>query len=145
MKIFIWIIKLVLLPIKSMISVLRVLPPYKIVQGRLVDKSKNDFGEYHILVDQQLISVDEITMSTLVVGEALKLTMTRDNRAIEINNKANASDGDEGHQLIREFIKAQEQSTRVFIDELPISQKDLKSLIAKDTELEKTLKVLVFH
>ena len=35
MKIFIWIIKLVLLPIKSMISVLRVLPPYKIVQGRL--------------------------------------------------------------------------------------------------------------
>ena len=73
-----------MLPIKSMISVLRVLPPYKIVQGRLVDKSKNDFGEYHILVDQQLISVDEITMSTLVVGEALKLTMTRDNRAIEI-------------------------------------------------------------
>lgn len=73
-----------MLPIKSMISVLRVLPPYKIVQGRLVDKSKNDFGEYHILVDQQLISVDEITMNTLVVGEALKLTMTRDNRAIEI-------------------------------------------------------------
>ncbi len=67
-----------------MISVLRVLPPYKVVQGRLVDKSKNDFGEYHILVDQQLISVDEITMNTLVVGEALKLTMTRDNRAIEI-------------------------------------------------------------
>ena len=73
-----------MLPIKSMISVLRVLPPYKIVQGRLVDKSKNDFGEFHILVDQQLISVDEITMNTLVVGEALKLTMTRDNRAIEI-------------------------------------------------------------
>ena len=73
-----------MLPIKSMISVLRVLPPFKIVQGRLVDKSKNDFGEYHILVDQQLISVDEITMNTLVVGEALKLTMTRDNRAIEI-------------------------------------------------------------
>ena len=73
-----------MLPIKSMISVLRVLPPYKIVQGRFVDKSKNDFGEYHILVDQQLISVDEITMNTLVVGEALKLTMTRDNRAIEI-------------------------------------------------------------
>ena len=67
-----------------MISVLRILPPYKIVQGRLVDKSKNDFGEYHILVAQQLISVDEITMNTLVVGEALKLTMTRDNRAIEI-------------------------------------------------------------
>ena len=67
-----------------MISVLRVLPPYKIVQGRLVDKSKNDFGEYHILVDKQLISVDEITTNTLVVGEALKLTMTRDNRAIEI-------------------------------------------------------------
>lgn len=84
MKIFIWIIKLVFLPIKSMVSVLRILPPYKVVQGRLVDKSKNDFGEYHILVDQQLISVDEITMNTLVVGEALKLTMTRDNRAIEI-------------------------------------------------------------
>ena len=67
-----------------MVSVLRILPPYKVVQGRLVDKSKNDFGEYHILVDQQLISVDEITMNTLVVGEALKLTMTRDNRAIEI-------------------------------------------------------------
>ena len=67
-----------------MVSVLRILPPYKIVQGRLVDKSKNDFGEFHILVDQQLISVDEITMNSLVVGEALKLTMTRDNRAIEI-------------------------------------------------------------
>ena len=67
-----------------MVSVLRILPPNKVVQGRLVDKSKNDFGEYHILVDQQLISVDEITMNTLVVGEALKLTMTRDNRAIEI-------------------------------------------------------------
>ena len=67
-----------------MVSVLRILPPYKVVQGRLVDKSKNDFGEYHILVDQQLISVDEITMNTLVIGEALKLTMTRDNRAIEI-------------------------------------------------------------
>ena len=54
------------------------------VEGRLVDKSKSDFGDYHILVEQQLIIVDEITMNTLVVGEALKLTLTRDNRAIEI-------------------------------------------------------------
>ncbi len=84
MKIFIWIITLVFLPIKSIISLCKILPPYKVVEGRLVDKSKSDFGDYHILVEQQLIIVDEITMNTLVVGEALKLTLTRDNRAIEI-------------------------------------------------------------
>ena len=84
MKIFIWTIKLVFLPIKSIISVWKILPPYKIVEGRLVDKSKSDFGDFHILVDQELIIVDETTMNTLVVGEALKLTLTRDNRAIEI-------------------------------------------------------------
>ena len=84
LKIFIWIIKLVFLPIKSIISVWEILPPYKIVEGRLIDKSRSDFGDYHILVGQELIIVDEITMNTLVVGEALKLTLTRDNRAIEI-------------------------------------------------------------
>ena len=84
MKIFIWIITLVFFPIKSIISLCKILPPYKVVEGRLVDKSKSDFGDYHILVEQQLIIVDEITMNTLVVGEALKLTLTRDNRAIEI-------------------------------------------------------------
>ena len=84
MKIFIWTIKLVFLPIKSIISVWKILPPYKIVEGRLVDKSKSDFGDFHILVDQELIIVDETTMNTLVIGEALKLTLTRDNRAIEI-------------------------------------------------------------
>ena len=72
------------MPIKSIISLCKILPPYKVVEGRLVDKSKSDFGDYHILVEQQLIIVDEITMNTLVVGEALKLTLTRDNRAIEI-------------------------------------------------------------
>ena len=84
MKIFIWIITLVFLPIKSIISLCKILPPYKVIEGRLVDKSKSDFGDYHILVEQQLIIVDEITMNTLVVGEALNLTLTRDNRAIEI-------------------------------------------------------------
>tara|TARA_Y100001960_G_scaffold270372_1_gene296430 strand:- start:331 stop:600 length:270 start_codon:yes stop_codon:yes gene_type:complete len=84
LKIFIWIITLVFLPIKSIISLCKILPPYKVIEGRLVDKSKSDFGDYHILVEQQLIIVDEITMNTLVVGEALKLTLTRDNRAIEI-------------------------------------------------------------
>ena len=84
MKIFIWTIKLVFLPIKSIISVWKILPPYKILEGRLIDKSKSDFGDFHILVDQELIIVDETTMNTLVVGEALKLTLTRDNRAIEI-------------------------------------------------------------
>jgi len=84
LKIFIWTIKLVFLSIKSIISVWKILPPYKIVEGRLVDKSKSDFGDFHILVDQELIIVDETTMNTLVVGEALKLTLTRDNRAIEI-------------------------------------------------------------
>ena len=72
------------MPIKSIISLCKILPPYKVIEGRLVDKSKSDFGDYHILVEQQLIIVDEITMNTLVVGEALKLTLTRDNRAIEI-------------------------------------------------------------
>ena len=84
MKIFIWTIKLVFLLIKSIISVWKILPPYKILEGRLIDKSKSDFGDFHILVDQELIIVDETTMNTLVVGEALKLTLTRDNRAIEI-------------------------------------------------------------
>ena len=84
MKIFIWTIKLVFLPIKSIISVWKILPPYKIVEGRLIDKSKSDFGDFHILVGQELIIVDETTMNTLVIGEALKLTLTRDNRAIEI-------------------------------------------------------------
>ena len=84
MKIFIWIIKLVFVPIQSIISVWKILPPYKNVEGRLVDKSSSHFGDYHILVEQELIIVDEITMNTLVVGEALKLTLTRDNRAIEI-------------------------------------------------------------
>ena len=35
-------------------------------------------------IGDEIIVVDEITMNTLVVGEALKLTLTRDNRAIEI-------------------------------------------------------------
>ena len=84
MKIFIWIIKLVFLPLRSILSVWKILPPYKVVQGRLVDKNKNDFGDCHILVEQELIIVDEMTMNTLGVGEALKLRLTRDNRAIEI-------------------------------------------------------------
>ena len=54
------------------------------VQGRLIDKNKSDFGDCHILVEQELIIVDEMTFNALVVGEALKLRITRDNRAIEI-------------------------------------------------------------
>ena len=35
-------------------------------------------------IDKSLIVVDEMTLNTLVIGEALKLRLTRDNRAIEI-------------------------------------------------------------
>ncbi len=84
MKIFIWIIKLVFLPLRLILSVWEILPPYKVVQGRLIDKNKSEFGDCHILVEQELIIVDEMTLNALVVGEALKLRITRDNRAIEI-------------------------------------------------------------
>ena len=84
MKILIWIIKLVFSPIHLLISVYKVLPPYKVIQGRLLDKSKSTDGDCHILVEQELIVVDEMTLNTLVIGEALKLRLTRDNRAIEI-------------------------------------------------------------
>ena len=84
MKILIWIIKLVFSPIHLLISVCKVLPPYKVIQGRLLDKSKSADGDCHILVGQELIVVDEMTLNTLVIGEALKLRLTRDNRAIEI-------------------------------------------------------------
>jgi len=84
LKIFIWIIKLGFLPPRLILSVWKILPPYKVVRGRLIDKNKSDFGDCHILVEQELVIVDEMTFNTLVIGEALKLRMTRDNRAIEI-------------------------------------------------------------
>ena len=69
---------------RLIVAVYKVLPPYKVIEGRLIDKNKSLDGECHILVEQELIVVDEITLKTLVVGEALKLRLTRDNRAIEI-------------------------------------------------------------
>ena len=96
---------------------------------------KSSDGNDQLILDEAVrMKFDGTRVEVVTMGDLRKLF------------KANASDGDERHQLIKEFIKAQEQSTRVFIDELPISQKDLKSLIdGKDTDLEKTLKVLELH
>ena len=53
---------------------------------------------------------------------------------------------DDGHQLIKEFIKKESQNEhnlKVFIDELPLSQKDLKdTLDKKNTKMAETLSVL---
>ena len=64
-------------------------------------------------------------------------------------HRGNHSGVDERHHLIREFLRTQRQDktgVKVFIDELPLFEKDLKDIldpsIVKKTELDETLNSL---
>jgi len=60
-------------------------PPYKRVEGQLRDKGTDSHGEYNLLVEDQIVLVDWLTCETLIVGEPLRILMTRTNRAISID------------------------------------------------------------
>ena len=54
-----------------------------------------------------------------------------------------APSGDESHHLLRKFIKQEGAGAKVFIDELPLPQDSLASILEGDnTSLAETLKVL---
>ena len=66
-------------------SMIDALPPYKRVEGLLTDKGADARGNYHILVDGEIIGVDWLTYETLIVGEPLRIRATRANQAINID------------------------------------------------------------
>ena len=61
------------------------LPPYHWVEGRLVAKEVNGHGTHCILVEEEIVQVDWLTYETLMLGEALRIRCTRDNKAINID------------------------------------------------------------
>lgn len=78
--------KRLLRPALSVIKgVLNAVPPYRNIQGRLMDKEAGRGGSYYILVDDEMVEVDWLTFDVLMVGEALRIRATRDNRAINID------------------------------------------------------------
>lgn len=64
------------------------LPPYKRIEGLLVDKSIDSRGGHHILVAEEIIGVDWLTYETLIIGEPLRIRATRANQAINIDRLA---------------------------------------------------------
>ena len=60
-------------------------PPYRRIEGRLVAKERGPEGTYNILVEDEVVEVDWLTFDTLMVGEALRIRCTRDNKAIDID------------------------------------------------------------
>ena len=58
-------------------------PPYRRVEGQLRDKGTDPHGEYNLLIEDQIVLVDWLTYETLIVGEPLRILMTRTNRAIK--------------------------------------------------------------
>ena len=66
-------------------AVLNAIPPYRRIEGHLMDKEAGRDGSYYILVDEEMVEVDSLTFETLMVGEALRIRTTRDNRAINID------------------------------------------------------------
>ena len=79
--------------IPKVLSVLRsgganfvdIFPPYKRVEGQLRDKGTASHGEHNLLIEEQIVLVDWLTFETLIVGEPLRILMTRTNRAISID------------------------------------------------------------
>ena len=66
-------------------AVLAAVPPYRNIEGLLMDKEAGRDGSYYILVDDEMVEVDWLTFDVLMVGEALRIRATRDNRAINID------------------------------------------------------------
>ena len=66
-------------------AALDAVPPYSRIEGRLMDKEASRDGSFYILVDEEMVEVDSLTFETLMVGEALRIRATRDNRAISID------------------------------------------------------------
>ena len=61
------------------------LPPYKRVEGLLADKGTDAYGDYQILVGDEIIGVDWLTYEMLIIGEPLRIRATRANQAISID------------------------------------------------------------
>ena len=66
-------------------ALLDALPPYTWVEGRLDAKEISPDGAYFILVEEEIVEVDWLTFDKLMMGEALRIRCTRDNRAISID------------------------------------------------------------
>ena len=62
-----------------------VLPPYKKIEGRLSTKECAPDGTHYILVEDQIVEVDWLTFGKLMPGEAVRIRMTRKNKAISID------------------------------------------------------------
>ena len=79
--------------IPKVLSVLRsgganfvdIFPPYKRVEGQLRYKGTVSHCEHNLLIEEQIVLVDWLTFETLIVGEPLRILMTRTNRAISID------------------------------------------------------------
>ena len=107
---------------------------------------------FFIPVTNMLNSMD--TNNHNVLDEAVKMKFEGTNvRVITIGDlgihRGNHSGGDERHHLIREFLNTMSQKRgdiKVFIDELPLYEKDLKDImdprIGKNTQLAATLNLL---
>ena len=66
-------------------ALLNAMPPYTWVEGRLDAKEMSPDGAYFILVREEIMEVDWLTFDKLMVGEALRIRCTRDNRAVSID------------------------------------------------------------
>ena len=66
-------------------TLLDAMPPYNWVEGRLDAKEISPDGAYFILVEEEIMEVDWLTFDKLMMGEALRIRCTRDNRAISID------------------------------------------------------------
>lgn len=72
--------------LRSVLSaLLDAMPPYHWVEGRLDAKETGPDGAFFILVNEEIVQVDRLTFDTLMVGEALRIRCTRDNKAINID------------------------------------------------------------
>jgi len=62
-----------------------ILPPYRMIEGRLTTKDRAPDGMHYILVEEQIVEVDWFTFGKLMPGEAVRIRMTRKNKAISID------------------------------------------------------------
>tara|TARA_B100001123_G_scaffold53098_3_gene55725 strand:+ start:5556 stop:5804 length:249 start_codon:yes stop_codon:yes gene_type:complete len=61
------------------------IPPYRKIEGVLDGKESSKDDNYFLLVGNEIIQVDELTFSELMVGEALRIRSTRSMKAISID------------------------------------------------------------
>ena len=66
-------------------SLLAAVPPYRRIEGTLDAKEARPDGSFIILVASEIVEVDWLTFETLMIGEALRIRATRDNKAINID------------------------------------------------------------